>query len=149
MNTPNRGTVHARMIVWDVATLQYLPWDGTLNTESVTIGAVVNAGAGKTLKTAVIDRATTGTIISAVGGRRIKVYSLRFLVTADLTVALRSGSSTLLEGAQDFAARTGVAESVDPPAILYQTALGESLDVVITGTGSVRGVLRYWDDDSV
>lgn len=148
MSTVSRGTVNGRMMIWNTSTLQWEVWDGTLGVDSVTIGTVIDGGSGKTLKTAVISRSTTGTVIAAVTSKIIKVYGIRFICDAALDVNLRSGASTALEGVQSFAANAGVAENVGPPNFLYKTAVGESLDLVISGSGNVRGIIRYWDDDA-
>lgn len=40
-----RGTVSGQMLIWDVSTMGWVPWDGHLTTGSVTIGTV-NQGTG-------------------------------------------------------------------------------------------------------
>lgn len=113
-------------------------------------GTVRNGGSGNQLKTAVIDRTTTGTVIAAATSpnRRIKVYALRVMCSAEQTINWRSGASTALDGATLVAAKGGYAESVEPPTFLFQTAAGESLDLVISGAGTVTGRVSYWDEDT-
>lgn len=112
------------------------------------IGRVPGApGGGLTLKTEDIALSSTGTIVAAVTAKKIKVYAIKLIVDAALTVYLRSGASTALEGGQALAANGGYTESVTPPGFLLSTAAGESLDLVISGTGNARGRVSYWDDD--
>lgn len=108
----------------------------------------MSAGSGKTLKTVAVSISATGTVIAAVSAKRLKVYAVKLICSAALSIKFRDGASTNLEGAQDFVANGGVAESVTPPEFLFATTAGNSLDLVITGTGTVSGRLSYWDDDA-
>lgn len=144
----NRGTVNSQLYVWDTGTLAWTVWDGALNLGDVTIGTVTDGGSGKTLKTAVVNISATGTLISAVTSKRIKVYSYKLVTDAALTLNFRSGASTALEGPCAFAANGGITENVEPPDYLFATAAGERLDLVISGSGNVGGIIRYWDDDA-
>ena len=117
------------------------------------IGSVKDAGSGKTLKTAVIDLTTTGDVISAVTGKVIKVYAAKIICSEALEINFASynaGTSTTtnLEGGQSYAANGGFAMAVNPPAYLFKTLIGESLRLVITGTGTAAGFVSYWDDDA-
>ncbi len=143
-----KGTLNSRLYVWDTGTLSWVVWDGALNLGDVTIGTVTDGGSGKTLKRAVINATGTGKLINAVTSKKIKVYSYKLLTSAALTVNFRSGASTALEGPCSFAANGGITENVEPPNSLFETAAGESLDVVISGSGTLAGVIRYWDDDA-
>lgn len=143
----SRGTVSSHLYVWDPGILDWVAWDGALNLGDLTIGTVVDGGSGKTLKRAIVNRSTTGTLVSAVTGRRIKVYSYKLVADGAATINFRSGASTALEGPCAFAANGGITENVDPPNSLFETGVGESLDIVITGGANVGGVIRYWDDD--
>lgn len=105
-------------------------------------------GAGKTLKSAVINLGATGTVINAVSTKRIKVFAVKLVVSAAVSVSFRDGASTGLEGAQPLAANGGFVESVNPPAFLFGTTAGNSLDLVISGAGTVVGRVSYWDDDA-
>ena len=107
-----------------------------------------DSGSGKTLKVASISLSATGTVVPAVASRRIKVYASKFVCSAALSVNWRDGGSLNLEGAQAYAINGGAAETVNPPAFLFQTTAGNSLDMVITGVGSVGGRVSYFDDDA-
>jgi hypothetical protein len=100
-------------------------------------------------KSAVINLNATGTVINAVSGKRIKVFALKLIVSAALSVNFRDGGATLIEGAQPLLANAGYIENVNPPAFLFGTTAGNSLDLVISGAGTVTGRVSYWDDDSI
>jgi len=110
-------------------------------------GTITDAGAGKTLKTAAFALTATGTVITAVSTKRLKVYSVKLVASAALVVNFRDGASTQLEGAQSLAINGGFVESVNPPAFLFASSAGNSLDLVITGIGTAAGRVSYWDDD--
>ena len=107
-----------------------------------------DSGSGKTLKVASISLSATGTVVPAVASQRIKVYAAKLVCGAALTVNWRDGASLNLEGGQAYAINGGSVEAVNPPAFLFQTTAGNSLDLVITGVGSVGGRVSYWDNDA-
>ena len=108
--------------------------------------SAVDVGSGKTLLTASFSLSATGAAIAAITGpnKVIYVYAIKLVVSAALSVSWRSGGSTSLEGAQPIAANGGYVEAVNPPSYLLKTASGESLDLVITGTGTAAGRISYW-----
>lgn len=97
------------------------------------------------LQTAVLDESATGEVIAAVSGKKIRVYAVALVCDAALAVNFRSGASTALEGAQAYAQNGGRTESVNPPYFLFETATGENLSIVISGSGNVRGRISYWE----
>ena len=101
----------------------------------------------KTLKSVAFSLSSTGTLITGVTGKVIKVYSAKAIVSAALAINFRDGASTDIEGAMPLAANGGYIESVTPPHFLFKTSKDNSLDLVITGTGTVSGRLSYFDDD--
>lgn len=109
--------------------------------------AVVDGGANKTLKTASFSLTATGTVVAAVAGKRIRVYAIKLVVSAAISVNWRDGGVTNLEGAQALAANGGYVEGVNPPTFILQTTAGNSLDLVISGAGTAAGRVNYWDDD--
>jgi hypothetical protein len=109
---------------------------------------VIDGGSGKTLKSAVISRTTTGTVVSAVASKRIKVYAVKLGASAAFSVNWRDGASTNLEGAMPLGVTGGYVEVVKPPEFLFATSAGNSLDLVITGVGTAAGRVSYWDDDA-
>lgn len=111
-------------------------------------GRIIDGGSGKTLKSAAFTLSATGTVVAAVATKRIKVYALKLIVDASISVHFRDGASTALEGAQTLLANGGVVESVNPPSFLFASSAGNSLDLVISGTGNASGRVTYWDDDA-
>lgn len=110
---------------------------------------VISNAASKALKTANFSLSATGTVVTAVPGKRIKVFAAKLIVDAAIGVAWRDGGSTALEGTYSLAANGGFIEQVTPPAFLFSTTAGNSLDLVITGAGNAAGRVSYWDEDSV
>lgn len=101
---------------------------------------------GKTLKSKDFSVSATGVIVAAVVGKKIRVYAYKFVVAGAVSVNWRSGGATNLEGAQPYAANSGAIEGVTPPAFLFETAQGQSLDLVLSGAITVAGRVSYWDD---
>lgn len=119
-----------------------------VNTGAVIIssGNLTDAGSGKTLKTAAFSLSATGTVIPAVSTKRLKVYAVKLLVSAAITVSFRDGASTSLEGAQVLSG--GYIEVINPPSFLFASTAGNSIDLVIVGVGTAAGRVSYWDDDT-
>lgn len=120
------------------------------NTGAVVVssGSITDGGSGKTLKSAVLSLTATGTVVSAVASKRIKVFAVKAICSAALSINFRDGGTTALEGVQSIAINGGYTESVNPPNFLFATTVGNSLDLVITGIGTVAGRVSYWDDDA-
>lgn len=113
---------------------------------------ILDGGAGKTLKTQKFSMTTTGTVIAATDSKRLKVYAVKLAASnKDMTVNFRDGASTLLEEPIPMGSGGGTAglyvETLNPPAFLFATTGGNSLDLVMTGSGTVSGRISYWDDD--
>lgn len=102
----------------------------------------------KTLKSAAFSLSATGTVVSAAASKRIKVYAVKLVATAAISVNFRDGASTNLEGAQLILANGGFTEAVSPPAWLFASSAGNSLDLVISGIGIAAGRVSYFDDDA-
>lgn len=109
--------------------------------------ALVQSTSAIVMKSAAFSTTVTGTIISAVAGKSIKVYALAYISGAIISVNFRDGASTNLEGAFAHTANSGRAEAVSgPPNYLFKTTAGNSLDVVMTGVGTVAGRISYWEE---
>lgn len=105
-------------------------------------------GTVKVLKRAVFA-ATSGDVVAAVAGKRIKVYALNIQAGADASSAqLTDGNGgSALTFAWVFNTREGVSVSpIKPPAYLLATSAGSSLYCVVTGTVKVE--VSYWNSDS-
>ncbi len=103
---------------------------------------------GKTLKTIPVDINATGHVVPAVTGKKIKVYAVKLIVSAAISINFRDGAATDLEGSMSLTANAGYVESVTPPFFLFCTAAGNDLDLVIVGAGTVTGRISYWDNDA-
>jgi hypothetical protein len=99
-------------------------------------------------KSAVINLNATGTVVAAVAGKRIKVFAVKLVVSSASSVSFRDGTTTAIEGPQPIAVNSGYIECVNPPAFLFGTSKGNSLDLVIAGGGSAMGRVSYWDEDA-
>lgn len=124
---------------------------GTVTANQGGTWSVVDAGAAKTLKRAVVSLTATGTVIAAVSGRRLKVYQYALQSRNDsMTVRFRDGSAGGNLGLEwSLNAREGVSSGpVNPPAFLFGTTAGNALDAVVSGTGTVWVEVSYWDDDT-
>jgi hypothetical protein len=106
-------------------------------------------GADKVLRTIAFDVSASGVVIPAVSGRRIKVYAIKLITDAPVSVAFRDGATDLLEGMQDYLANAGYIDNIQPPAFLFATSAGNALHLAITGAGNVSGRISYWSDDRV
>lgn len=123
-------------------------------TQPVSIAQTVVASGGVFLqpnlsyKTARFGLSATGTVVSAVSNKRIKVYGINFAVSAAVGAMLRDGGAgQSVPGLWPFAANGGLTQSVAPPAFLFATSPGNSLDMVLTASGAA-GLISYWDDDA-
>jgi hypothetical protein len=102
----------------------------------------------KNLKSASFSLASTGNLVAAVSGKRIKVYAVKLVASANCNVNFRDGASINLEGSMALAANGGFVEFVNPPNFLFATTAGNGLDLVVTGGGTAAGRISYWDDDN-
>lgn len=102
------------------------------------------------LKSQPFSVSSTTTIVQAVNGKKIKVFGLKLVTSATMSVAWRDGATNMIDGSGPVAANTNQIESVDPPAYLFSTSTGTSLDLVLTGaTGTASGRVSYWSDDAL
>lgn len=119
---------------------------GMLTAGTVAISGTVPMTHGRTLaSTAVTANSGTTTIVTPGGGTQVRVYAA--LLSAGTTGAfiLRSGNNLPLTGTISVDQYGGFTQSVTPPAWLYATAAGSSLQLVVTsGTPNIGGVISYW-----
>ena len=133
----------ALLYLWDSTSTAWVRGTADHNTGGVNIVFAV-----PTLKTAVINLSATGTVVSAVASKRIKVFSVLLGCSANLTVNWRDGASTAIDGPMVIAANGGYALAASYPTFLFASSAGNSLDLVISGTGTVAGRVSYWDTDT-
>jgi hypothetical protein len=96
-------------------------------------------------KEAVFTLTSSGTIVSAVTGKRIKVFCAVLAVSGAMTAGMSTVSGT---EALPLSANGGYVACVQPPAFIRATAAGSALGLVTVGTGTVSGWVSYWDDDA-
>jgi hypothetical protein len=134
------GFQNNKNMVWDTTTLAWVAMTQP--------GSASSNPYPSTYKSVAFSLSSTGTVVSSVASKRIKVFSVKMIASAALSVNFRDGASTNLEGAQPLAANAGYIESVFPTAYLFATSAGNSLDLVITGGGTASGRVSYWDSDA-
>jgi len=110
---------------------------------SVTGGGSTFTG---TIKTVAFEISATATVIPAVAGKALKVFAVKLIASAAISVKFRDGSSTDLEGAQSLAANGGFVEAVNPPIFIFKTSTNNGLDLVISGVGTASGRITYWEE---
>lgn len=94
------------------------------------------------IKFASISQTSTGDLIAAVTGKKIRVLGYTISSSANVTLQFTS-SSTAISGVMDLGTRGNIygGGSADAPAL--QTAVGEKLALTQTGAGTVSGHLSY------
>lgn len=118
------------------------------NAATVTMGSAV-AGGGWTLLYAPVSLSATGTVVSAVTSKKIKVFS-EVLTVAGGTVELKTMSGAAggtIRGAMQFSPLGGMAWANPHFTPLYETAAGSPLVyslVNIVGSGTVGGMVGYF-----
>lgn len=124
----------------DILTLPSLP------TGSNTIGTVIISH-GKTLKHTSFSVSSSGinNVVSAVSAKKISVFAYKFICSAAVGVLWASGGSGL-EGSQSYGSNSGAAESVNPPAYLFQGGTNEALQLSLTSAVTVAGRVSYWEE---
>jgi hypothetical protein len=100
------------------------------------------------LSTAVTVTTSGTTVIAAVPGKKIKVFSTKLVSSGTGSIYWREGTLTPLEGSYPVTANAYMAESTDLPGFLFSVSTGTSLDLVTYGSITVTGRVSYWVDDS-
>lgn len=99
-----------------------------------------------TVKKQKIDRATSGELVAAVTGKKIRVIALYATVAADTTVTLKSASTTTgtftTTGAMTWKAGGGMVLPRDPDGHV-ETTSGEGLNVTLGTACQISGMLKY------
>lgn len=111
------------------------------------VGSVLHVtivGQARNLRTRAFSLTATGTVVPAISGLRIRVYAVKLVASAAISVNFRDGTGDDLEGAQPLAINGGFVEIILPPASLFHTTAGNSLDLVISGVGTAAGRVSYF-----
>lgn len=118
-----------------------------VNLNTLHAGDVILIGTtGYTVKQAKIDRATSGELVAAVTGKKIRVIALYATVAADTTVTLKSATTTTgvftTTGAMTIKAGGGMVLPRDPDGHV-ETTSGEGLNVTLGTACQISGMLKY------
>lgn len=81
------------------------------------------------------------TVVQGVGGKKLTIVSIDFVVSAAVSIAWLSSASTI-RNAQAFAANSGIVRDIVRP-FYAQTAAGENLIINLSAVANVRGALGY------
>jgi hypothetical protein len=106
----------------------------------------MSVGQGHEMKYAVVNTASSGanTIVAAVPGKRIKVFSYVLVATSAVTAEFRSATTANgLMGAVALGANGGIAALGTPEVPLFQTVSGELLGLQLGGAVQVSGHIGY------
>jgi len=128
-----------------------LATDVALPTGTNSIGSITDGGSGKTLKRAVVSLTASGTIVAAVASKVTKVYAFSVQSLNDsMTLQITDGSGgSALDQLWTLNTREGIMGSaVNPPSFLFKTTANTILYATITGTGTLKIAVSYWDDDA-
>ena len=108
-------------------------------------GAIYSGTTALTPKYASISTATSGntTAVAAVAGKKLRVLSYRFQADADVSVKFRSSTAGDLTGPMAAGARGGGGGASFSPAGHFETAVGEALQLNLSGAVQVSGHLTY------
>ncbi len=93
------------------------------------------------VKRAAINVAGSADIVALVSGKAIRVIHCTILAGAAEVLTVRSGGTTALSGDMDLGANGGF--SAGCPSGIWQTAVGEKLDFLQTGSVELSGWLVY------
>lgn len=100
---------------------------------------------GQTVLFAPINRTSTGEIVAAVAGKKIKV--LYYLMVAAEAVAVKwQSNDTDLTGPMSFSAGGGVATAVGSPSMCWvlETAVNQPLKLNLSASVQVSGNIAYF-----
>jgi hypothetical protein len=93
----------------------------------------------------VIDHAASGDneLVAAVANKKIRVTNIVMIVAGTVTIRFESGAGgTALTGQMQLTAQTGFAPGFDPTGH-FETAVGQSLNLELSGAVSCDGWLKY------
>ena len=110
-------------------------------------------GVGPSCSESVVKRAAITSaagafdVVAAVTGKRIRVLSFKLCTTTTaVAITWRSNASTALTGAMTVIANTPWGAEWHP-AGHFETASGEKLDILQSGTSQISGWLTYQEVD--
>lgn len=100
--------------------------------------------------TYVFSKTASADLVSAVAGSKIEVLYLNVSSTADFTLKLQSGASSDITGAWQLIKGVPLDLKFNDENLtkgggtpICSTVSGEKLNVVLAGTGTVAGIMKY------
>lgn len=106
----------------------------------------MSVGQGHELKYAVVNVSSSGanTVVAAVTGKRIKVFSYVLVATTAVTVEWRTATTSAgLMAPMPLGANGGISAIGTPEVPLFQTVAGELLGLQLGGAVQVSGHIGY------
>jgi hypothetical protein len=100
------------------------------------------------IKQAVINAASAGDneVVAAISGKKIRVTGIKHSCASDVTTTWKSdtgGSAVALGSAETFKAGGGMSDNWGPYGFFFETALGKSLNLYLSGAVQVSGWVNY------
>jgi len=151
VTTDADGTVQQYLRGLAKQVLAFITFGYGFGADSATYALKTVAVEPKTLKRVAKNVAASGdnTIVAAVGGKCIKVYTYALNGTGTVNAKFTDGASgTQLSILWRLLANTAITPaSVNPPSFLYKTTAGNALILNLSGAVGVEVEVSYWDDD--
>lgn len=110
----------------------------------VAVSGLIIDGTEYEVKSAAIFASTSGdtSVVAAVGGAKIRVVGVTFAVDTTVKVGWKSASTFIIQP-MSFKASGGVDSKRSPEGYLFETTVGQALNIHLTGTAEVSGWLNY------
>lgn len=107
------------------------------------ISYVIVNGVRTQVKTAKISLASSGEVVAAVTGKKIRVLTCNFTCNLAATVQARTnnGSGTTLSGLYSFDAKSGIVLGYNPGGHWVETTAGQALYLTISS--AIEGSITY------
>ena len=96
-------------------------------------------------KQAIFNLGTSGELVAAVEGKKIRVLGFFFVCTGAVTVVFKS-ATTALTGVMSFGANAVASAQAgrnESEPFLFETVAGEALNVTLGGSVQVSGTINY------
>jgi len=149
-----RSTVSSRGYRWDVGTLSWLAWDGSLTTGAVTIGAVSISG----IPHVIIDDVTgiqltplsgsassqgNNLLLTPASGKAIRIYYMSYNPASSVDAAFRFGAAGILLAPNSVTGGAIVATDMGGGSWSLQLAVNEALYLNLSGAVATLWNVMY------
>lgn len=94
------------------------------------------------MPSAAFDISATGTILSGVSGKQVRVHALIFQAAGSVAVTVKDTADTAKTGALQQAAGTSFSLQHNPDG-WFTTAVGEGVKLTLSGSVQVGGIIEY------